>query len=70
MMNKQKYVICGYMINRDEIESQYKDCVEWVSTNCYFCKECWKCDVTKTFGIEIEKKGFKTFNSEKKMVET
>ena len=25
-MNKQKYVICGYMINRDEIESQYKDC--------------------------------------------
>ena len=53
-------------IDEIEIESQYKDCVEWVSTNCYFCKECWKCDVTKTFGIEIEKKGFKTFNSEKR----
>ena len=66
MNKKEKYVICGYMICRDEIESQYKDCVEWVSTNCYFCKECWKCDMTKTFGIEIEKKGFKTFNSEKR----
>ena len=37
MSKKKKYVICGYMINRDEIASQYKDCVEWVSTNCYFC---------------------------------
>ena len=31
MSKKEKYVICGYMINRDEIASQYKDCVEWVS---------------------------------------
>ena len=66
MSKKEKYVICGYVINRDEIASQYKDCVEWVSTNCYFCGKCWKCDVTKTFKIEIEKKGFKTFNSEKR----
>ena len=66
MNKKEKYVITGYITNRDEIQSNYKDCVDYVSTNCYFCGKCCECQITKTFKIEIEKKGFKTFNSEKR----
>ena len=65
-MSNEKYVIVGYITNRNEIESQLKSCIDFVSQKCYYCGNCWECQVTKTFQIEIEKKGFKTFNSEKK----
>ena len=59
-------VCVGFIKTREIVFKEILDCNEYVATHCYFCKNCWKCKVTKKFNLEIERKGLKTFNSDKK----
>ena len=47
---------------RESILSQIERCVEYVSTHCYYCKNCWECKVTSRLQKQSNIKGLKTFN--------
>ena len=50
-----------YMIERrEDILKQVKGCVDYVAANCFYCKNCWYCLVTKKLQKEADKKGLKT----------
>ena len=59
--------ICfGFIRHKDCVFKELLQCTEYIATRCYFCKKCWQCKVTREYQLELERKGFKTFNSEKK----
>ena len=57
-----------FIRHRDCVFKELLQCTDYIATYYYFCKKCWQCKVTREYQLEIERKGFKTFNSKKKMV--
>ena len=57
-----------FIRHRDCVFKELLQCTDYITTYYYFCKKCWQCKVTREYQLEIERKGFKTFNSKKKMV--
>ena len=49
---------------RENVLQKINNCVEYVGLNCFYCNQCWYCQVTKTLQREASKKGIKTFNSD------
>ena len=56
----------GFIESRESVLQQIADCNDYVAKHCYFCKNCWECKVTLKFNCECEKKGIRSYNSNKK----
>ena len=59
------YACIGIIQKREYICKQITEGSDYVASHCYFCKNCYKCKMMRGFKLEMESKGFKTFNLDK-----
>ena len=57
-------VLAGIIYRKEEIIGIIQDCVDFVSTHCFYCNSCWECLVAKKLQKEASEKNLK--NTEKK----
>ena len=50
----------GIIYSKESVLEQIQDCVDKVTTNCFYCNQCWNCTVTKKPQKEASKKKLKT----------
>ena len=55
----------GFIEKREYICKQITEANDYVASHCYFCKNCYQCNIVNGFKREMESKGFKTFNLDK-----
>ena len=54
-------VLAGIIYRKEEIIKTIQSCVEYVSENCFYCNNCWKCLVAKKLQKEASEKNLKNF---------